>query len=309
MAFENILGQEYAVNILRKTIKQNRISSSYLFFGPAGVGKIKTAKEFAKACNCQNIKIKEDSCEVCSSCYKINHDIHPDVKIIKPLGQHFLISQIQELQKETYMSPFEGKKKIYILDEIDKMTIQAANAFLKTLEEASPTTLFILITSNPESLLPTIVSRCQPVRFNLIPPNVQIQIFSKWNIEPSKLQLLVQTSCGSVGKAKEYLEKRVFEHQEKLLNLLENIFKKEEGFLLISQLVNQILNYYKKEDIYLFLEIFSVWLKEKLWVDFVRLYNAIEIVIETQKIIKFKNANLQLAMEVMFLNLKRYLTK
>ncbi|MEW6095433.1 MAG: DNA polymerase III subunit delta' [bacterium] len=308
MSWKDILGQEVAINILKKTIKQNRVPQAYLFFGPDGIGKTKTAKELAKVCNCQNIK-EEDNCEVCSSCYKVNHDIHPDVKVIKPASIHFLISQIQDLQKEVYLSPFEGKKKVYILDEVDKMTTQSANAFLKTLEEPSPDTLFILITSNLETLLPTIISRCQLVRFNLIPASIQTQIFSKWGIAPSKFNLLAQASGGSIRKAKEYLEKVVFEHQEKLSESLENIFKKEEGFLLISKLVTQILSYYKKEDIYLFLELLSVWLKEKISVDFVSLYNAIDIVIETQKVIKFKNANLQLAIEVMFLKLKEWLIK
>ncbi len=307
MSWKDILGQEAAINRLKKTFKQNRLPQGYLFCGTDGVGKIKTAKELAKICNCQNIK-EEDTCDICSSCYKINHDIHPDVKVIKPASIHFLISQIQDLQKEVYISPFEGKKKVYILDEIDKMTTEAANAFLKTLEEPSSTTLFILITSSPETLLPTIISRCQPVRFNLIPADVQTQIFSKWQVDPSKFNLLTQTSGGSVGKAKEYLEKGVFEHQEELSALLENIFKKEEGFLLISKIATQILSYYKKEDIYLFLQILSVWLKEssKLSID---LSNAIDIVIETQKMIRFKNANLQLAIEVMFLKIKECLTK
>lgn len=310
MPWKDILGQGVAIDILKKTIKQNRLPQAYLFCGPDGIGKIKTAKELARVCNCQNIK-EEDSCDVCSSCYKINHDIHPDVKVIKPASIHFLISQIQDLQKEVYISPFEGKKKVYILDEVDKMTTEAANAFLKTLEEPSSTTLFILITSSPETLLPTIISRCQPVRFNLIPTDVQTQIFSKWEVEPSKFHLLVQASGGSVGKAKEYLEKDIFGHLEKLSELLEDMFKKEEVFLSISKIVTLVLSHYKKEDISLFLEIFSVWLKgsSKLSIDFINLSNAINIVIETQKIIRFKNANLQLAMEVMFLKVKECLTK
>jgi len=308
MSWKDILGQEVAINILKNTIKQNRVSSSYLFYGPDGVGKVKTAKELAKVCNCQSIK-EEDSCEVCSSCYKINHDIHPDVSIIQPASTQFLIAQIQELKKEVYVSPFEGKRKVYILDEVNKMTPEAANAFLKILEEPSPTTLFILIAGSLETILPTIVSRCQLVRFNLISPSIQTQIFSKWQVEPSIFHLLTQASGGSVGKAKEYLEKQVFSYQEKLSQLLENVFKKGESFLLICELVNQILNYYKKEDIYLFLEIFSVWLKEKISVDFVSLYKAIDVVIETQKMIRFKNANLQLSIEIMFLKLKECLTK
>jgi len=312
MSFKDVLGQQRAIDILKKTIKQNRLPQSYLFYGPDGVGKIKTAKELAKICNCQDIK-EVDSCGVCVSCYKIDKDIHPDVKVIQPAHIHFLISQIQELQKEVYISPFEGKKKIYILDEVDKMTPDAANAFLKTLEEPSSTTLFILITSSLETLLPTVISRCQLIRFNLIPADVQRQIFSQWKLEPSKIHLLTQTSEGSIGKAKEYLEKGVLEHLEKLTELLEDIFKGEENFFLISKIVTSVLNYYKKEDINLFLEILAVWLKEtfisKLSFDFSTLDKAMEIVLETQKMIKFKNANVQLAMEIMFLKLRECRTR
>lgn len=307
MAFKDVLGQEKAINILKKTITQNRVPEAYLFCGPDGVGKIKTAKEVAKVCNCQGLK-EGDSCDVCSSCYKINHDIHPDVKVIKPASLHFLITQIQDLQKEVYISPYEGKKKVYILDEVNKMTTQAANAFLKTLEEPSPTTLFILISNSGEILLPTIISRCQPVKFNLIPFDIQTQVFAQWGVTPTESNLLTQASGGSIGKAKEYLEKDVFVHQKKITELMENLFKREEGFLLISKMVSLVLNYYKKEDIYLFLEILPVWLKET-FVDLINVSMAIDIIIETQKILKFRNANLQLAMEVMFLKLKECLTK
>lgn len=297
MSFKDILGQGVAIDILKKTIRQERIPQVYLFFGPNGVGKVKTAKELAKVCNCKKVK-EEDSCDECISCYKISNDIHPDVKVIRPASIHFLISQIHDLQKEVYISPYEGKKKVYILDEVDKMTIEAANSFLKTLEEPSSTTLFILITNSIDALLPTIVSRCQPVRFNLIPSAIQTQIFSMWGVDASKFHLLAQASGGSPGKAKEYLQKEVFENFEKISELLENIFKKDKDFLFISNIVTLILTYYKKEEIHLFLELFSAWLKENL------LYNAIDIVLETQKMIKFKNANLQLAIEVMFLKLK-----
>jgi DNA polymerase-3 subunit delta' len=307
MSWTDILGQEIAIDILKKTIRQNRIPQAYLFCGPDGVGKIKTAKELAKVCNCQEIK-EEDSCDRCSACYKINNDIHPDVKVIRPASIHFLISQIHELQKEVYISPYEGKKKVYILDEVDKMTTEAANSFLKTLEEPSANTLFILITSNTDALLPTIISRCQPVRFNLIPIEIQTQIFSKWQMNPAKFHILTQASGGSLGKAKEYLEKEAFAHLEKLSELLENIFKQETDFLLISNIVTQILSYYKKEDIHLFLELFSAWLKEGVISSklSILLHKAIDIIIETQKMIKLQNANLQLAIEVMFLRLKEY---
>lgn len=299
--WNDILGQEFAITILKRTIKQNRLGSSYLFFGPDGVGKTKTAKELAKVCNCQDVQ-QEDSCGVCSACYKIEQDIHPDVAVIKPASIHFLISQIQDLQKEVYTTPFEGKKKVYILDEIDKMTKEAANAFLKTLEEPPINTLFILITSSLEVLLSTIISRCRPVKFNLISEGIQTQMFSKWELEPSKFSMLAQASGGSLGRAKEYLEKGVFEHQAKLSKELENIFGKDKGFGLISKVASKIVDYYKKENIELFLEIFSVWLKQSA--NLINLSKAIDVVLETQKMIRFQNANLQLAMEVMFIKLK-----
>ncbi len=301
--WKDILGQESAINILKKTIKQNRLGTSYLFFGPDGVGKTKTAKELAKVCNCQSIVgEQEDSCGRCSPCYKIEQDIHPDVKIIKPASIHFLISQIQDLQKEVYTTPFEGKKKVYILDKIDKMTTEAANAFLKTLEEPPANVLFILVTSSLEVLLPTIISRCRPVKFNLLPEGIQTRIFPEWGLEPTRFHLLAQASGGSLGRAKEYLEKGIFEHQAKLSNEIENIFKKDNSFLLISKIATQIVDFYKKENIELFLEIFLVWLKQS--VNFINLYQAIDIVIETQKAIRFQNANLQLVIEVMFIKLK-----
>lgn len=174
MSFSKIVGQERAIEVLRQILKNKRLPQVLLFYGPSGVGKRTIVLELAKVLNCSttsasgglNHSSLEDACDTCLSCQKIDKGIHPDVRIVFPEKDTLGIEQIRELNRGTQWKPFEGKWKVYILEKAEKLTQEAANSFLKTLEEPPPNVLLILLSENKDVLLPTIVSRCWGIPFS-----------------------------------------------------------------------------------------------------------------------------------------------
>ncbi|HZK12596.1 MAG TPA: DNA polymerase III subunit delta', partial [Atribacterota bacterium] len=124
MSFNDIVGQERAIKILTKSIKENKISSSYIFIGSEGTGKKFTAIEFAKAVNCLNLNKDFEACENCQSCNEINKQYCPDLKIVKAIKDTIKIEQIREIRKDIELKPFKIKKKVYIIDKAEKMTLE-----------------------------------------------------------------------------------------------------------------------------------------------------------------------------------------
>ncbi|MBI5788339.1 MAG: DNA polymerase III subunit delta' [Candidatus Schekmanbacteria bacterium] len=160
MGWNQIKGQNRVVKILCRALAQKRLPHAYLFYGIEGVGKKLTALHLAKVVNCR--QQTEEPCGICPACHKVDKAIHPDVILIQPEeGESIKIEQIRRLQEEIAYKPFEGYFKVWIIDQADKMTQQAANCLLKTLEEPPASSLIILLAVQEESLLPTIISRCQ----------------------------------------------------------------------------------------------------------------------------------------------------
>ncbi|GAG06941.1 unnamed protein product, partial [marine sediment metagenome] len=157
MSFKDIVGQERAIKILRKSLKENKISSSYIFVGSEGTGKKLTAIEFTKAVNCLNLNKNLEACDNCHSCNEINKQYCPDLKIVETTRGLIKIEQIREIRKEIELKPFKSKKKVYIIDKAEKMTLEASNCLLKTIEEPPYYAIIILICSKIDPILPTIV--------------------------------------------------------------------------------------------------------------------------------------------------------
>ncbi len=170
MSLQSIQGQPQAVGILSRALESGRLANAYLFYGPDSVGKKLAGFELAKALNCENSG-PMTACGQCSSCRRIGQNLHPDVFYLEPdVGTSvrepwIKIDAIRDLQKKLAFMPYEGKTKVVLIDGADRINPQAANAFLKTLEEPPSDTLIVLITSNPQQLLPTVASRCQGIRF------------------------------------------------------------------------------------------------------------------------------------------------
>lgn len=165
MGFENILSQKKAKRLLKGTLKTKKIPNALLFIGDAYIGKTTTAIAYAKALNCLNPK-DEDSCDICLSCKKIQQGLHPDVKVIVPEKDLITINTIREVEEFASLTPLEGKYKVIIIKQADKMNNAAANAFLKTIEEPPLNTVIILTCENIYSLPEPLISRCFKVHFS-----------------------------------------------------------------------------------------------------------------------------------------------
>lgn len=161
--FSDVVSQEFVTKTLINAIKSKKIAHSYLFSGPRGVGKTTIARIFAKAINCKNAKDGEP-CNDCENCTEITRGVHPDVFELDAASNRG-IDDVRSIQDAAKYFPIKADYKFYIVDEVHMLTIQAFNALLKILEEPPEYLIFILATTNPERIPPTIVSRCQ--RFGL----------------------------------------------------------------------------------------------------------------------------------------------
>ena len=208
-AFDGIVGHVHAKAVLTAAVASGRVAHAYLFHGEAHIGKFLTAAAFAKGGLCAYPKIGRVPgrptiavCGQCTSCLAVDSGSHPDLQIVRPDGAQIKIGQIRELQDAIAFKPLIGSRKWFLIDDADAMNAEAANCFLKTLEEPPDHSALILISGRPQALLPTIRSRCQSVRFS--PP--PLQTLSHWlqkekGVGPEEARLLAALSMGRIGVA------------------------------------------------------------------------------------------------------------
>ena len=324
MSFTKITGQKLAIEILKKSINQDRLSHAYLFSGASGTEKKLTAIEFAKAINCE-IK-EEDSCDNCLSCRKIDNSNHPDIKFINPDGNYLKIDMIRSMQREIIYKPYESNKKIYIINNIELLTIEAANSLLKILEEPPEYIILILITDDIEQLLATIISRCQTIRFKKINKELVINKLSdKYDLEANKAKLIANLAGGSFDKAIKLVEDdELLATRDNFINFI--IKLNQQDLVTIFKMIEKILAY--DEQIDSFFEVCLTFYRDLLFLkleendliinfDYISklkeivsnfelndLENAINIIEDTNNIVKTKNVNLKLTLESLFIRLK-----
>lgn len=206
--FEEVVGQKHVVMTLQNAIKNNKLAHAYLFCGPRGTGKTSVAKLLAKTINCTS---ENKPCGHCANCIDIQESTHPDVVELDAATNNG-VDEVRELIEKVKYAPMQGKYKVYIIDEVHMMTPSAFNALLKTLEEPPEYCVFILATTEPHKVLPTIVSRCQRFDFNKVPVPVIKErlryIVDKEgiNCDDSALQLISELAEGGMRDALSVLD-------------------------------------------------------------------------------------------------------
>lgn len=289
--FNNILGNEEAKKILENTIKTQNISHSYMFIGQNGIGKFMIAKEFAKAILCQG---EQKPCNTCESCIKFNGENNPDIQIIDEIEEKSIKTEtIKEMVKGVYEKPIEGSRKVYIINDSQKMTKEAQNSLLKTLEEPPEYVVIILITENENLLLNTIKSRCTKIKFNPLKDNEIIKILKEKYDYKEVTENMLEIAGGSVTQALSVQGK------EEIFNEIKTIFSNLEKIKIIDLLNKKDLVFKDKDYIYEILDYINIILFNKIKEN-IKYTNCIKIVEETKDRLK-KNSNYDMTIDNLLL--------
>ncbi len=197
MPFGDILGQEHAIELICHAVNKDRVPHSWLFTGQANIGKFKTAVALTQKLNCR--KKSDDACGNCDYCLQIKEDNFPDFLVLRPEGKLIKIDQVRKSLNWLNLHPDQANKRVLILDKAEKLGREAANAFLKTIEEPAPNTIIILISLSKKQLPETIVSRCQQIRFRPLSSKITKDILRKNpDLTEEMVELLSSYGMGSV---------------------------------------------------------------------------------------------------------------
>lgn len=224
MPWNDVIGQTEAVDQMRRLLRAGRIAGSYLILGPEDVGHATVAVEFAKAILCQNST--EEACGKCSICSKVDHGTFIDLVNLrwdpeKSKSGDIVIDQVREILAIASTMPREGDRRVFIIHEADRLTDQAADCMLKTLEEPSNSSVFILYTANADQLPSTIPSRCQKIRLKVAPPDVIADaLVVRENLDPERARLLAQMSGGRIERARALMDSDLEEKRRTALEIL-----------------------------------------------------------------------------------------
>jgi len=207
MPLEQVVGHRRLVTRLSRAIARNTLPPALLFAGPAGVGKKRVALALAQAINCADPKTSErlerDGCGQCPSCRRIARGVHPDVVLLAPGDSGSIkIETVRVVIDQANFRPFEARRRVVVIDEADALVEQAQHALLKTLEEPPPASVFLLVSSLPDALLPTVRSRCPRMRFGpLLPGEVAEVLVRDHRYSETEARAAAADADGSVGRA------------------------------------------------------------------------------------------------------------
>ncbi len=289
--FDDIIGNIKIKEILESAIKTNNILHSYLFVGTEGIGKSIFAKKFAKMILCVN-ENKQECNNKCEACIKFDNNNNPDFEFIEPDGNNIKIDQIRQMNSKVMEKPIISEKKVYIINDSEKMTKEAQNSLLKTLEEPPQYVVIILICSKENDLLNTIKSRCTKIKFNDL-SNEEINEYLKLNNYGILENNFLNLSQGSIKKAIGVISsKELYEKISSLFNNIKNINK-------IEFIRNNEFLYKEKEKIGEILEYINVLIYNQMKNSIenkLNYINCINIVEDTKKRLK-ANSNFDMCID------------
>ena len=202
MLFDDIAGHSAVRESLASAVAQGRVNHAYMFTGPSAVGKFIVAKTFAASMLCP-----DGGCGKCNICRRVMEEKHPDVTVIRPAGKNIPVETIRAVRMDAFRKPSEGARKVYIIKGADRMWEEGASTLLKVLEEPPGDVVFILVTASAGSVMPTIRSRCQEIRFSNVPlDELKEYIIEKKGITPARADLVVRLTGGVLGRALDWCD-------------------------------------------------------------------------------------------------------
>ena len=238
--FEEVVGQEYIVKSIKNAVKENKVGHAYLFCGPRGTGKTTMARLLAKAVNCENPE--NAPCEKCENCVAANSGTHPDIIEINAANETH-VEDIRDLIERSRLAPMQGKHKVYIIDEVHQLSSAASSALLKTLEEPPENVIFILATTDPQKLLPTIISRINLINFNNI-SNEEVKNYISRNYKTELSSNILKFVHGSIGNAVTIIENNMIDKLNKIDTLFSYV-KNKQAVEALNFVQNAKLNEYE----------------------------------------------------------------
>jgi len=254
--FENIIGQTKAKSILESQLKTARVGHAYLFLGSEGIGRKKTALEFAKALNCASNSYNTLPCSLCESCRKIDNNNHPDVTVVNFKWQALALDEeekessigiktIEKVQKVISLKKNEAKYRVVIIDPAEALTLDAANRLLKTLEEPPEKTIIILLAKNRHNLPQTIVSRTQIINFSpLADRELTDYLTENYGMDHDNATSAMQSADGSITEALKVIESK----DDKVVALWRLV---KEGTLTILQALDYSTKFAQDAEVFL----------------------------------------------------------
>jgi DNA polymerase III subunit delta' len=261
MPFQSIPGQDRAKQMLQNGLRNGKLSHAYIFSGPSGSGRRRMAVVLAQAVFCT--ELQDDACGECVECRKVEHGNHPNLIRIEPEGASVKIEQIRDLQKQLGYRSTGEQKKIYIIEQADRMTVQAANSLLKFLEEPGPDIMAILITENGQALLPTIQSRSQWVPFVPLGIAEMIETLHKKEGHPLELALPAAHVAGGLESARNIIQSKEFaEARNVMIQLAKESLTRFPHVLVTAQ--QAIFKTDMADKLSLILDLWLLWLKDMI---------------------------------------------
>ncbi|REK67385.1 MAG: DNA polymerase III subunit delta' [Brevibacillus sp.] len=324
MTWEMFAQQPRAAELLHHSLQNGRLAHAYLFAGPKGAGKKRMALHVAKSLFCP--EREADACGACLTCRRIEAGNHPDVLLIEPDGASIKIDQIRALQKEMAMRAVESTHKVYIVEHMDRMTVQAANSLLKFLEEPPAGVVALLLTEHSHAMLPTILSRCQIVSFTPLSADVIAEQLQTEGV-PAGIARAASYITTNLEEARALSQADWFAQLRNVVIQLVQECKQRNAAALYT--IHDLLQKSDKikEELPLFLDLLILWLRDILYVQVDRhahlinsdqqdvlqgqalvwtkseLLHGIDLVMETKNRIE-RNANAQLALERLVLQIQ-----
>jgi len=235
MPFSSLIGNERIKKLLQRAVTEGRVSQSLMMAGPRGVGKYQFAVALAQALNCERVT-DGDACGDCVPCRKVRAGEHADVQTVVNDGQFIKIEQMRGMLRDAQFKPYEGRHRVCIIDEADRMNAPSANSILKTLEEPPASTLIVLVTAKPYGLPETIRSRCQMLSFSpLAADEIEAQLRLKLGATAEEARLRAQLSRGSIGRAMEIDPDEYREMRGRVLEILETLATSRDTAKLLGE--------------------------------------------------------------------------